>query len=167
MKSYIHAAFSLFVLTGLFSCKKYLDYTPNGTVTATDLTSPTAVDALVTAAYASLGNDGWGNPTSSMWVWGSIRSDEAFKGGGAITDQGQYNQYEQYNQVTTDLGQTDLEWNTIFADVARANVALKGIDNLTVAEYPDKVERQAECRFLRGAFLFPAERIIQVRSLCR
>ena len=146
--------FLFFALTGLFSCKKFLDYTPKGTVTAADLTSPTAVEALVTAAYASLGNDGWGNPTSSMWVWGSIRSDEAFKGGGAITDQGQYNQYEQYNQITTDMAQTDLEWNTIFADVARANTALRGIDNLSVTEYPNKVERQAECRFLRGHFYF-------------
>lgn len=138
----------------MFSCKKFLDYTPKGTVTAADLTSPTAVDALVIAAYASLGNDSWGNPTSSMWVWGSIRSDEAFKGGGAITDQGQYNQYEQYNQITTDMGQTDLEWNTLFADVARANTALRGIDNLTTANYPNKLQRQAECRFLRGHFYF-------------
>ena len=144
----------LLLAIGTFSCKKFLDYTPKGTVTAADLTSPTAVDALVIAAYASLGNDSWGNPTSSMWVWGSIRSDEAFKGGGAITDQGQYNQYEQYNQITTDMGQTDLEWNTLFADVARANTALRGIDNLTTAEYPDKLQRQAECRFLRGHFYF-------------
>ena len=144
----------LLLAIGTFSCKKFLDYTPKGTVTAADLTSPTAVDALVIAAYASLGNDSWGNPTSSMWVWGSIRSDEAFKGGGAITDQGQYNQYEQYNQITTDMGQTDLEWNTLFADVARANTALRGIDNLTTAEYPDKIQRQAECRFLRGHFYF-------------
>lgn len=144
----------LLLAIGTFSCKKFLDYTPKGTVTAADLTSPTAVDALVIAAYASLGNDSWGNPTSSMWVWGSIRSDEAFKGGGAITDQGQYNQYEQYNQITTDMGQTDLEWNTLFADVARANTALRGIDNLTTAEYPNKIQRQAECRFLRGHFYF-------------
>ena len=144
----------LLLAIGTFSCKKFLDYTPKGTVTAADLTSPTAVDALVIAAYASLGNDSWGNPTSSMWVWGSIRSDEAFKGGGAITDQGQYNQYEQYNQITTDMGQTDLEWNTLFADVARANTALRGIDNLTTAEYPNKLQRQAECRFLRGHFYF-------------
>ena len=147
-------AFLLLLTIGMFSCKKFLDYTPKGTVTAADLTSPTAVDALVIAAYASLGNDSWGNPTSSMWVWGSIRSDEAFKGGGAITDQGQYNQYEQYNQITTDMGQTDLEWNTLFADVARANTALRGIDNLTTAEYPNKLQRQAECRFLRGHFYF-------------
>src|ERR1700722_11772099 len=152
----------LLCFSGLFSCSKhFLNYTPNGTVTATDLTTPTAVEALVISAYASLGNDGWGNPISSMWVWGSIRSDEAFKGGGAITDQGQYNQYEQYNLITTDLAETDLLWNTLYAGVARANTALKGIDNLTVAEYPLKTQRQAECRFLRGHFYFLLKEIFK------
>ncbi|MGH2645519.1 MAG: RagB/SusD family nutrient uptake outer membrane protein, partial [Chitinophagaceae bacterium] len=136
---------SFIVLMGMTSCSKFLNYTPKGTVTASDLTTPTAADQLVIAAYASLGNSGWGNPIGSMWVWGSIRSDEAFKGGGAITDQGQYNQYEQYNLITTDMGQTDLQWNTLFAGVARANEALRAIDNLSVAEYPNKLERQAEC----------------------
>ena len=144
----------LVILMGMTSCKKYLDYTPKGTVTAADLATPTAADQLIIAAYASLGNSSWGNPIGSMWVWGSIRSDEAFKGGGAITDQGQYNQYEQYNLITTDMNQSDLQWNTLFAGVARANVALKAIDNLSVAEYPNKLERQAECRFIRGHFYF-------------
>ena len=48
----------LLCFSGLFSCSKhFLNYTPNGTVTAADLTSPTAVEALVIAAYASLGNE--------------------------------------------------------------------------------------------------------------
>lgn len=137
------------------SCsKKFLDYTPNGTVTASDLTTPTAVDALVIAAYASLGNDDWENMVSSQWVWGSIRSDEAFKGGGSITDNGQFNQYEQYNLITTDMPSNDLIWATCYAGVARANAALRGINALTTAQYPLKTQRQAECRFLRGHFYF-------------
>jgi starch-binding outer membrane protein, SusD/RagB family len=144
------------------SCsKKFLDYTPNGTVTAADLTTPTAVDALVIAAYASLGNDNWENSVSSQWVWGSIRSDEAFKGGGAITDNGQFNQYEQYNLITTDMPSNDLIWTTIYAGVARANAALRGINALTTAQYPLKVQRQAECRFLRAHFYFLAKELFK------
>jgi starch-binding outer membrane protein, SusD/RagB family len=144
------------------SCsKKFLDYTPNGTVTASDLTTPAAVDALVIAAYASLGNDDWENSVSSQWVWGSIRSDEAFKGGGAITDNGQFNQYEQYNLITTDMPSNDLIWTTIYAGVARANAALRGINALTTAEYPLKVQRQAECRFLRAHFYFLAKELFK------
>jgi starch-binding outer membrane protein, SusD/RagB family len=145
----------LAILLGGGACRKsFLNYTPNGTVTASDLTSPTATDALVTAAYAALGNDGTKNSVSSMWVWGSIRSDEAFKGGGSITDISPFNQYEQYNLITTDEPDIDLEWATIFAGIARANTALRAIDAQAVAAYPDKEERQAECRFLRGHFYF-------------
>jgi hypothetical protein len=152
----------VFLLLGVASCsKKFLDYTPNGTVTSSDLTTPTAVEGLVTAAYAALGNDNWENAITSMWVWGSIRSDESFKGGGAITDNGQFNQYEQYNLITTDMPSNDLEWATIFAGIARANTALRGIDNLTVAAYPQKVERQAECRFLRAHFYFLLKEIFK------
>jgi hypothetical protein len=151
---YSYTALLFLALTGLFSCKKYLDYTPKGTVTSSDLTTPTAVEGLVTAAYAALGNDDWENPISSMWVWGSIRSDEAFKGGGAITDNGQFNQYEQYNLITTDMGAGDLEWTTLYAGVARANEALRGVESLTLTDYPNQVEREAECRFLRGHFYF-------------
>ena len=151
----------LLVMLGTASCSKFLDYSPKGTVTAADLNTPQAADQLVIAAYASLGNSGWGNPIGSMWVWGSIRSDEAFKGGGAITDQGQYNQYEQFNLITTDMGETDLLWNTLFAGVARANTALRVIDKLPVSAYPDKTERQAECRFLRGHFYFLLKEIFK------
>jgi hypothetical protein len=153
IKAGILLLFLLPIVAGSCS-KKFLDYTPNGVVTASDLTSPTAVDALVTAAYASLGNDDWENSVSSQWVWGSIRSDEAFKGGGAITDNGQFNQYEQYNLITTDMPSNDLIWATCYAGVARANAALRGINALTTAQYPLKTQRQAECRFLRAHFYF-------------
>ncbi len=144
------------------SCsKKFLDYTPNGTVTASDLTTPAAVDALVIAAYATLGNDDWENSVGSQWVWGSIRSDEAFKGGGSITDNGQFNQYEQYNLITTDMPSNDLIWTTIYAGVARANAALRGINALSTAEYPLKTQRQAECRFLRAHFYFLAKELFK------
>src|ERR1700744_1439668 len=152
--SRILVAAALVSLAAASCSKKFLDYTPNGTVTASDLTTPAAADALVIAAYAALGNDNWENMVSSQWVWGSIRSDEAFKGGGSITDNGQFNQYEQYNLITTDMPSNDLIWATLYAGVARANTALRAINAQTTAAYPLKVQRQAECRFLRAHFYF-------------
>jgi hypothetical protein len=151
----------IIVSLGMVSCSGFLDYTPKGTVTKADLNTPQAAEKLEIAAYASLGNSGWGNPIGSMWVWGSIRSDEAYKGGGSITDQGQYNKYEQFNLITTDMHETDLLWNTLFAGVARANEALRVIDKLSASEYPKKVERQAEMRFLRGHFYFLLKEIFK------
>src|SRR5688572_29782770 len=97
MKHFIIIAFAS---TFLFSCKKFLDYSPRGTVTEAQLTSAKEVDKLVTAAYASLGNDYNDAPISSMWVWGSMRSDDAYKGGGGVANRPEYNQLEQYNLIT-------------------------------------------------------------------
>ncbi len=60
------------------------------------LTTPTAVDGLATAAYAGIANDWWDAPITSMWEYGSVRSDDAYKGGGAIGDQQQMDKYEQF-----------------------------------------------------------------------
>src|ERR1700742_834454 len=94
---------ALLTLAATSCSKNFLNYNGQGAVTSSDLTTPAAADALVIAAYAYLGNDDWENMVSAQWVWGGIRSDEAFKGGGSITDNGQFNQYEQYNLITTDM----------------------------------------------------------------
>ena len=65
------------------SCKKYLDYQPKGSLPQSQLTTPEAVEGLATAAYAGIANDWWDAPITSMWEYGSIRSDDAYKGGGA------------------------------------------------------------------------------------
>ena len=47
---------TIIMITGLLivsSCKDSLDYTPTGVLSSADLTSPTAIDGLVTSAYAA------------------------------------------------------------------------------------------------------------------
>jgi hypothetical protein len=142
-------------------CKKFLDYDPKGTVTAGQLQTPEEVDKLVTAAYASLGNDYNDAPVASMWVWGSMRSDDAYKGGGGVANRPEYNQLEQYNLVTPTNSSSNAVWITLYAGIARANTALKGMDQLSDAEYPNKKQRQAEMRFLRGHFHFIAKQLFK------
>src|SRR5450631_2910443 len=90
----------------LFSmgCKKYLDYQPQGYLSAADLSSATAVDGLATAAYAGIANDWWDAPITSMWEYGSIRGGDAYKGGGSIGDQGQMDTYEQFYLLNSSNG---------------------------------------------------------------
>ena len=78
----------IFATVILFSigCKKYLDYQPQGALSASSLSSPEAVNGLATAAYAGIANDWWDAPITSMWEYGSVRSDDAYKGGGDIGD---------------------------------------------------------------------------------
>lgn len=161
----MRSIYKLTVIITLFcvqtGCKKFLDYEPRGTVTAAQLKTPAEVDKLVTAAYAALGNDYNDAPVSSMWIWGSVRSDDAYKGGGGVANRPEYNQLEQYNLVTPTNTSSNLVWINLFAGIARANTALKGIDELAEADYPKKRQRQAEMRFLRGHFHFIAKQLFK------
>lgn len=140
------------------SCKKYLDYHPNGTLTTDQLTTPDKADALVTSAYAALGNDFWDGSITSMWVYGSVRSDDAYKGGGSVSDVSEFNSYEQYN-LTTPVNDNSARgfpttWNRAYAAISRANFALKQLKSLTPAQLPNKAVREGEARFLRGHMHF-------------
>jgi hypothetical protein len=146
------AAFLLCIMSA--SCKKYLDETPQGVVSAADLANPTNADAMVIAAYSYLGNDHYFYPFSSMWAYGSIRSGDAYKGGGGQGDIAEFNQYETFSSNTITNGSTDNVFYQLYVGVARANTALAIVNSLSVADYPNKVERQAELRFLRGHFYF-------------
>ena len=146
---------TILLVTG---CKEFLDTEPKGTLTATALLTPDRADALVTAAYASIGNDVFTGPITSMWIYGSVRSDDAYKGGGSISDLGEYNAYEQYNLIeptnlNSDLGFPNT-WKTAYAAISRANFALKTLSQMTVANFPNKAVRQGEARFLRGHLHF-------------
>ena len=151
----------LVVITALFfvGCKKYLDEQPQGYLSASGLTSSTAVDGLATAAYAGIANDWWDAPITSNWEWGSVRSDDAYKGGGGLTDQGQLNVYEQFyllnssNSGSGDFGFPGV-WIRAYAAISRCNAALRALNNITDAEFPQRESRIGEMHFLRGHMFF-------------
>jgi starch-binding outer membrane protein, SusD/RagB family len=142
-------------LATLGACDKSLDYTPTGVLSSSDLTSPTAVDGLVTAAYAAIGNGDMIGPIYSNWAFGSVRSDDAYKGGGGTSDVYEVDALEHYNTVVPTMdafvGRT---WRNLFKSISRANVALRAVNNLTDAQFPQKKTRLAELRFLRAHSYF-------------
>lgn len=146
------------ILSGLIilsSCKKALDYTPKGALSTSDLTSPTAVEGLVTAAYAAIGNGDMIGPIYSDWAYGSVRSDDAYKGGGGTGDVGEVDALEHYNLVTPSMDAfVSRTWKNLFKSISRANVALRAVTSLSDADYPNKKTRLAELRFLRAHSYF-------------
>jgi len=137
------------------SCKKQLDYKPTGVLSSEDLTSPTAIEGLVTAAYAAIGNGDMIGPIYSNWVYGSVRSDDAYKGGGGTGDVGEIDALEHYNLVTPTMGAfVTRTWQNLFKSISRANVALRAVNTLNDAAFPQKTKRLAELRFLRGHSYF-------------
>src|SRR6478735_9365388 len=139
MKTKILIIITLSGLMILGSCKKALDYTPKGVLSSADLKSPTAVEGLVTAAYAGIGNGDMIGPIYSMWAYGSVRSDDAYKGGGGTADVGEVDALEHYNLVTPTMGIfVPRTWQNLFKSISRANVGLRAVNNLTEADFPQK-----------------------------
>ncbi len=137
------------------ACQDHLDFQPKGTLTEDQVTTVDNLDALVTAAYAAIGNDFWNNPITSMWAYSSVRSDDAYKGGGSVDDVGEINAYEQYNltQPTTG-GLFNGTWENAYKAISRANFALQALNAASDADFPNKAVRQGEMRFLRGHMHF-------------
>src|SRR5689334_833028 len=145
MKNIFIAAFLASGLLLMGSCKKALDYTPTGVLSSTDLTSPAAVEGLVTAAYSAIGNGDMIGPIYSNWAYGSVRSDDAYKGGGGTGDVGEIDAMEHYNLVTPSMDAfVSRTWKNLFKSISRANVALRSLNSLPDADFPNKKVRQAE-----------------------
>lgn len=137
----------------LASCSSdFLDYEPTGVLSSGNVATAANADALVTAAYAAIGNDEMIGPITNQWVYGSVRSDDAYKGGGGRGDVDVIDTYEQYNTTVPDYGDWMLPrtWTNHYKAISRANFALSVINVIPDADYPLKKVRQGELRFLRA-----------------
>ena len=145
---------SVFSLLLAISCSEFLDYTPKGTVSTEQINSPETIDQMVTAAYASVGNDDRTYNFTHMWVWGSVRSDDSYKGGGGVNNRTNWHYFETFSGLLVDNAYLDDNWIMAYDGIGRANEAIRRMDELTDAEYPNKTVRRAECHFIRGHFHF-------------
>ncbi len=93
------ASFSL-----LMSCNDdFLEYEPKGVLSSDNVAAAENIEGLVTAAYAGIANDEMIGPITSSWVYGSVRSDDAYKAGGGVSDVIDINFLEQYNLAQLSL----------------------------------------------------------------
>lgn len=157
MKKIVRLLLLLTLIVVTVNCGDNLDFSPKGVVSLETIDTPAEADQMVIAAYASLGNDfGGTKPTSSMWLYSSVRSDDAYKGGGSVSDGGggQLNALEQYNLVLPSMERINDAWGQIYQGVARANNALRIISQFSIDKYPKKNERIAEMKFVRAHWWF-------------
>ncbi len=157
-KSVIYATVSLLLIVTLAGCDSFLDYNPKGVVNEEDIEGSDGIERLTTAAYASLGNSDWLYSYESNWLYGSVRSDDAYKGGGSLGDQAEMDWYERFAFIQVDQGYQHRAWQALFAGIERANLALRKIDELNEEGFESPTyplqQREAEMRFLRGHFYF-------------
>jgi hypothetical protein len=162
-------ALIMFVAGVAYSCKDFLNTAAQGALDATALQNKAGVEATLIAAYramdctAGIRDAGWGCAASN-WVWGSVASDDAYKGSTA-TDQPPINDIEEYVWSTGDAETyLNAKWRQVYEGVARANAALNLLKQVQAAkpiEIPatDASSIKGEALFLRAHFHFEAWRM--------
>ncbi len=149
---------TLFCGLCLASCseKEFLDIKPQGTQGDDMLFSAEGVDYLITAAYAAqMGpnpRQAFTHPTNN-WTYGSVRADDAYKGGGGTGDVAEAHQFEIFTTDPTNSN-VSTKWSYLYQSVKRCNVALQALAKCDEADYPYLEVRKAEVTALRCLYYF-------------
>ncbi len=154
----------LAVIIVLTACKdEFLDSKPKGKLSDAVLNTSDGIEALCTAAYSALaGPEGdaqaFLSPTSN-WIYGDVRAETAYKGGGGIGDIWEFNAFETFTGVYASNGLLDRKWFMLYCSVQRANSAIGRLNAVTETDVPLKNVRLGEMRFLRAHYFFELSRL--------
>ena len=154
----IYILFSITLLINTSCNRDFLTVTPQGLLSATQLTNLDGIESSLIASYTMLnGNKSgqWAAFSSGPdnWVWGEVAADNAHKGSdaGDVPDIGAI---ESHNIIATNSSLYEL-WQRRFEGILRCNNTLK-----LLASTPDVnntargKEISAEARFLRAHYYF-------------
>ncbi|MGH7710666.1 MAG: RagB/SusD family nutrient uptake outer membrane protein [Gemmatimonadaceae bacterium] len=161
----------LFLATAMgYGCKDFLNDAaqPQGTLNEATLANRIGVEGSLIAAYRALDwNTGVGGPwgsAASNWVWGSVTSDDAYKGSEA-SDQPPINDIEAYVWSTADAeSYLNNKWRAAYEGVVRSNATLRLLKNV-LADKPGELSAadakgiEGEALFLRAHYHFEAWRM--------
>jgi len=154
----------------LYGCKDFLTdaATPKGTLDAGTLANKLGVEGTLIAAYRQLDWTGgvggnWASAASN-WIWGSVTSDDAYKGSEA-TDQPAIDPIEFYQWSAADVeGELNDKWRAVYEGVVRSNATITLLKSV-VSTKPGEISADAakgiegEALFLRAHFHFEAYRM--------
>lgn len=136
------------------SCSDFLDVPANGILTEDNLTGADQIENEVIAAYAGIGNDEINRPLS-LWNYGNVRSDDAYKGGRDQTD-GDFLHFLEISSpsIGNMTWYTDVFWYANYCSISRSNAALRMLNAISEEDMPNKKVRIGEMRFLRAHMHF-------------
>lgn len=133
------------------SCTSVLDQAPQGILSSDDLNTPEKVEQMVISAYSLVGTQHYNKQMGIPYEEGSVRGGEAYKGGSGTNDNGERNLWETFTYLQpTGCGDLDYNWWLHYCAVGRVHDAMRRAQALSTAEYPERDQRIAELRFLRG-----------------
>src|SRR5687768_6836322 len=140
-----------------YGCSEYLTDAsrPQGTLSEQTLATRAGVEGSLIGAYRSLDWNGavggnWGSAASN-WVWGSVTSDDAYKGSEA-SDQPAINDIEAYHWSTGDAeSYLNEKWRGVYEGVVRSNATIRLLKQV-VATKPGEISA-ADARGIEGEAL--------------
>ncbi|MEP6990300.1 MAG: RagB/SusD family nutrient uptake outer membrane protein [bacterium] len=154
----------------LYGCKDFLTSAalPQGTLDQTTLANKAGVEGSLIAAYRQLDvsngvGGGWGSAASN-WEWGSVPSDDAYKGSTA-SDQPGITAAESYSWSSPDIqGDLNDKWRSVYEGISRSNATLtllKSVVGSKPGEIPaiDATGIEGEATFLRAYYHFEAYKL--------
>ena len=141
----------------------FLDEKPQGVLSDETIKEDKDVNLLTNAAYAALMGPNpqdwsvWNYPVTN-WSYGSVRADDAYKGGGGTGDNADIHRMEIMDVDATN-GNVDSKWYHLYTSVQRCNSALRMLESLTDDDVKDRQVQIAEMKVLRSHFYFELSRL--------
>ncbi len=164
MKKIITIILPFFLIAILFySCgDDYYTIKPKGQADITTFYNKEGVNALLTGAYAVVdgGNTRSGSIWASSvtnWVWGSIASDDAYKGS-SFGDQATINPVEGFF-ADPDNGYVSNHWRALYDGVIRCNDVLLVLPEVNDMTEDEKTKSAAQARFIRAHLYFELTKV--------
>jgi len=157
------AALIMIAAVVTYACKNFLDTPAQGSLDENALATKDGVEGALIAAYRSLDcnnatNGNWGCAASN-WAFGSITSEDAYKGS-TFTDQYQAQNVELYNWAG-DQAQDyiDRKWASMYEGVVRANATIRLLEKVSQLKpgeisHADSMAIKGEALFLRAHYHF-------------
>jgi hypothetical protein len=122
-KRLLHGLAGVIAAAGVtYACKDFLNVPAQGTVDEATLATRTGVEGTLIAAYRSLdcsssSAGSWGCAASN-WVWGSVTSDDAYRGS-SVGDYSPIYPIEIYQWGASDVdGYLNQKWSQAYEGVA-------------------------------------------------
>ena len=112
-------------------------------------------NALVTAAYSTMGND-WYQYAFNMWHYGDLSSDDCLKGGSGETDT-ELHPVEVWSSLTAQSpSNLDELWYRLYWSISRCNRALTSIETYGAEQLGDELakQRRGEVLFIRAHYYY-------------
>src|SRR5690349_9918703 len=141
MKTHTIIFISLVILLTA-GCKNFLDVKPKGVLSEEQVEGADQIENFVVAAYSYMPSLGYGD-THAPWIQ-SVRSEDAYKGGGGLSDQTPWYEMEIFTGVTSNIGNNDGPWYRGYCGISRANTALRLLNKVDPNSFKARDQRIAE-----------------------